>query len=394
MSARYAQLARVPGLPSLYLTAVLAGLPAGVLPLGLVVLVESETGSLASAGLVLAAQLGGIAVGAPLWTRTSDRAGQSRVLGPLAVLNAGALVCLVALVAAGAHVAVLVAAAAAAGLAYPPIGSSLRVVSASLLDGADQREAAYSLQAVSVELIYIGGPALTGLVLAVGSPEAAVLCAAAGSLGGGLAFAAHPASRAWRPAPARRTMLGALRSPGMRTLVLGTLALGAVLGGLDVATPAFAEEHGEAAQAGIALSCLAIGSALGGIVYGARRWPGRPADRYGVLFAGLALFLSLLTAASSVLALAALMFLAGMAVAPLSATGFALIDDTAPPGTATEATGWIVTAYTLGAGLGALVAGTVAEALDVEAAFAAACASAAAGAIVAALGRRSLTGAQ
>jgi MFS family permease len=377
----------------MFLFAMLAGLPAGVLPLALVVFISRETGSVVAAALTLAAELAGIAAGAPVWTRLADRRGQSRVIGPLAATNALLLGAMVALVASGAPRPAFVAAAFAAGLAYPPIGASLRAISATL-ESVEQRRAAYALQSVSVEVIYIAGPVIAAAVIAAGSPGAAVLTAACMSLIGGLAFAASEASRGWKPTEGSGGRLGALASPGVRTLLLGAVALGAVLGGLDVTVPAFAGEHGRAEAAGVALSALAVGSAIGGLLYGGRAWARAPAEQYGYGFAGLGIALAFLTVAGSLPILAGLMFVAGLGIAPLSAIAFSLVDDVAPDGTATETTGWIVTAYTLGAGLGAVVAGVLADELGVEIAFLASSASALIGAAATRLRRRTLASPQ
>ena len=56
----------------------------------------------------------------------------------------------------------------------------------------------------------------------------------------------------------------------MRTLIATDLPFGAMFGVLDVAVPAFAKAEGSPAAAGAVFAALAVGSMVGGIVYGRR----------------------------------------------------------------------------------------------------------------------------
>jgi MFS family permease len=71
--------------------------------------------------------------------------------------------------------------------------------------------------------------------------------------------------------------------------------------------------------------------------------------------------LALAVAASNVFALAAVLFLAGAAIAPCYATVYALVERAAPAGTVTEAFAWLATAVAVGAAGGAAAAGSLAE---------------------------------
>ena len=54
------------------------------------------------------------------------------------------------------------------------------------------------------------------------------------------------------------------------------MAFGTSIGIVQVLLPAFADERGSAEAGGLLLALLSAGSLLGGLVYGARSWPGRP----------------------------------------------------------------------------------------------------------------------
>jgi MFS family permease len=104
------------------------------------------------------------------------------------------------------------------------------------------------------------------------------------------------------------------------------------------------------------LSALSLGALLGGLVYGARHWPGIPERRLRLLMAGLALCYLPLALVPGVAAMTALAGLSGLFLAPSLACAFVVVDRHAPSGTVTEAFSWLVTAFGVGAaGLVALL---------------------------------------
>jgi predicted MFS family arabinose efflux permease len=167
----------------------------------------------------------------------------------------------------------------------------------------------------------------------------------------------------------------------MRAMLTADVPFGALIGLLDVAVPAFAKEEGSTALAGVLLAALAVGSMIGGVVYGSR-----PRTLSGTRYAQIAALQAVLTLplifASSPLVLGVGMALAGLAVAPLTVVGSGITDVVAPPGTATEATSWVVTAYQLGLAVGTASAGAIVDGPGTRAAFAAAAGCAAFSAVV------------
>ncbi len=69
------------------------------------------------------------------------------------------------------------------------------------------------------------------------------------------------------------------------------------------------------------------------------------------------------------LELGAVLLLAGLALGPVTAVVFALLDDVVPVGGGAEATTWVITAFTGGAAAGAALAGLTREAVGVDAAL-------------------------
>jgi MFS family permease len=117
------------------------------------------------------------------------------------------------------------------------------------------------------------------------------------------------------------------------------------------------------------MGALAAGSLLGGLLYGARTWRGSLGRRYVFLNAVFAVGMAPLIVAGAIPVMVVLMAVAGLALAPVSACAFGLIEQVAPPGTTTEAFTWLFTANMTGAAAGAAAAGTVIHSSGIRAAL-------------------------
>ena len=336
---RYAEVLRVPHVAALIASTLLARFPIGINALALILYLREQTGSYAVAGVVAGGLAAGAGVGAPVQGRLVDRLGQRRVLVPLAFIHAAALGGVVALTELGAPTVVLLACSTAAGFAIPPTSSVLRSMWPSLLrERQDLIPAAYALDSVLIELIFVLGPLLTAVIATLMSPAAALIVSAASVMIGTIAFTAQAPSRAILPDPeatAAAGRFGALSSPGVRSLVLTSLPAGIGIGICEVTLPAFSEaSSGSRELAGLLLAMWSLGSAAGGLAFGA--WTRRPPLQrvHLAVTALLPLALLPLAAASSIPVMALLVLPAGMFIAPLLATRNELIGWVAPPGAA------------------------------------------------------------
>ena len=308
-------------------------------------------------------------------------------------MHAAALGALVATTEAGAPAAVIVGFGFMAGFAIPPTSSVLRSMWPDLLrERPELLQPAYALDSVLIELIFVLGPLLTALIATTLAPPAALAVSAASVIVGTVAFTALPPSRAFRPQPDRPPAgaLGALASPGVRTLVLTSVPAGIGIGICEVALPAFSDASGAAATAGVLLAIWSLGSAAGGLVYGAL--PNRPPlDRVHLVVAALLpLGLLPLALAPSVAVMALLVIPAGMFIAPLLATRNELVGWVAPDGARTEAYTWPVTAFVGGIAIGSAAAGAIVEGPGWRTAFVVAGAVAAVGTLIVAVRRNTL----
>lgn len=153
----------------------------------------------------------------------------------------------------------------------------MRQIWPTLVRSARDLPAAYALQTLLEDVISAAGPLIAAARL-LAAPSMAILAfAEIAALAGTSFFATAAASRAATGRPAHgSSLLGALSTPGMRTLVLSLLAAGMVLGMLYIDVPAFTQgPDGE--SAGV---LLAASSMVSGLCYGSRTWVSGVDRRY------------------------------------------------------------------------------------------------------------------
>ncbi|QEC48846.1 MFS transporter [Baekduia soli] len=340
--------------------ALVGRLPEAMIALAVLLVARSHGGSYGTAGALAAAFALGATVGGPVSGRIADRVGQPLVLVATA-LGRGAAVAAIALLAAST-LPVAAVATAAAGALTPPLEPALRALWPDIAAGDEHAlHAAYELDAGAQELIFVLGPLLVAGVVALASPEAALLVTAAVGLGGTVGFAAGRPSRVWqggRHAPVAWS--AAARAPEVGLLLaVGALA-GAATGLVNVTTTAFAERTlGDRNLAGWLLAAWAVGALSGGLAAAARRWtlaPDRRLTRMLLVF-GAAFVPALLVRSGLPMALA--LALAGAALAPTLACVFVLTGARALPGTVTETFAWLTSSFLVGSAGGAAAGGAL-----------------------------------
>ena len=375
-SAAMTSFASTPGALRALVASIVARLPLTMIGIGLLIHARApdrlvRRGRAGSGAYAVATGVGG-----PLLGRLADRRGQLPVLVP-SVLATTALLGGAALLPAGAALWLILALATAIGLATPPLAACFRALIPDLLPDASAARKAYAVDATAVELTWVAGPPLALGAGALLSTGAALAGAGAILLLGTGAFAAQPATRAWRPAAPAGDGHGSLRAPGMQTLVIVLLAVGVLFGAVEVAVAAAAETLSGAAAAGPLLGVWGLGSLFGGIAATRRGGGAHGAAGLALVLAGLAAgHLLLVAATGSVATLAAALFVAGAGIAPTCASAYGLVERVTPAGTVTEAFAWLTTAMAVGTAAGAAAAGMLAEGPGPATAFALATAAA------------------
>jgi len=359
----YRRILAQPNVLALCAASVLARLPLGMGSVALVIFLHDRTGSFGVAGLAAGAFTVGLGATSPLLGRLIDRRGPRPVIIPAALVTALALVLLVVLTEAGAGTAALVAVSGLAGGATPPIGGLLRQLWPSLVD-AEDLVGGYVIDSLLIEVFFVAGPLLTGVMAAAIGPASPLFAAAGLGFLGALWFAAVPAVGAvQRAADEHRTRAGALASPAIRLLVFTGVPIGISFGVFDVIYPAFGSDYGNSALGGPFIAATAIGSAIGALVYGAQAHRFRTPAQGSI---ALAIYQPLaclpLLLADSNLAMFLLAPLAGSYIAPASNLRNQIAQAAMPPGTGTEAFTWLALSLTVGASAGAALSGPLVQA--------------------------------
>jgi MFS family permease len=386
----YAAALRASGVAWPFAASLLGRLPMGAVGLVFILRTEQLTGSYAAGGLAAGVYALALGVTAPMLGRVIDRRGQTAVLLGGAIVQAAALVAF-ALLPDGTGSGPILALAVLAGAAQPPLGSSLRTLWSELHDPA-VRHTVFAMDSAVLEAVYIAGPVMivAGIGGTVSIPAAALVCAVFG-LTGTLAFALTRSSRAWRPPAARAAgRAGALGATGIRTLLGALCLVGASIATVEVAVPALCERAGADGATGLVLGVWGLGSLIGGVIAGRRAAAKDAGVRFAWLLAALALGTLPLALASDVAGLAALIFVAGIAIAPSLAAAQGLAGLLAPAGTVTEAYTWLGTGISAGIALGGAAGGAIVESAGPSTAFVVAAVAVAGAAAVAAAGRSTL----
>lgn len=379
---RYREVLRTPSVGWLLSTSLVGRLPQGMIGLALLLLVTQHS-SYAAAGAVSAAYLVATCLATPFVARLADRLGRRRVL---TVTATGSAIGLSGLALAPPHLGLLLAVAAFAGVFTPPISASARAVWPALLP-VEQRQAMFGLEATLQELTFIVGPALVGLLAALGGAKLAIIGSGLLALAGTLAYVSDPAADRGLRGHDEPRAAGAMRSAALLRLVAAGVAIVAALSVAELGIVAFVSGRQADAAAGLALAIWSVGSLVGGIVFGAMA----AADTRLAAFLGpMAISLAVLAAAPGTIGLELLLLASGSLVAPALASVYSRVGALAPAGAATEVFGWMASGLMAGAAAGAALGGLIVAAYGPRPAFVVAALFAVAATVVAEPLRRPL----
>jgi hypothetical protein len=134
----------------------------------------------------------------------------------------------------------------------------------------DRIQTAYAFDAACAEGTFLLGSLLVALIAAELSAATAMTVAAGIGIVGTVVFAGSWRSRSWRPEPSS-VSTSAVGVGGVKTVIVHAVALGAGIGALEIAVPAFAEAHGALDRSGLLLALYSVGSVTGGLWLGSRQ---------------------------------------------------------------------------------------------------------------------------
>lgn len=356
----YREILAQPGALRFTLAGLIGRLPLPMVGLGIVLMVSALYGSYGKAGAVAAAFVVAQALCSPQLAKLVDRFGQARVMRPslaVACLSTSGLIVAAIL---RAPDLVLYATAALGGATIGSIGALVRARWNLVVSAPRQLHTAYSLESALDELTFVGGPVIATVLATSVTPWSALVVPIVAAAVGGYWLLAQ---RATEPPPSgrpTRTGRGAtLLSPAFVALLVIFLAVGVVLGGIDVAVVAFADERNVPSLAGPVLAAVALGSFLAALGYGSRTWNSPLLLRLAAGIAALAVGTAGLLFVDTILTLTVVGFLTGFAIAPTLVNGNSLVQLLVSPQRITEGFTWLTAAIGVGVSVGASVAGAL-----------------------------------
>ena len=276
---------------------------------------------------------------------------------------------------------------------YPPLTAAIRGAWTSLTQPAGPyttvRQTALAAETSMFELVFVVGPLLVALFVALADPALAIGFAAAATLVGTIALALGPAIRSQKPHPSAEPTsgLGPLRAPGFAALLACCAGLGTAFGASTVAIPAYAQAQGGAnpeTMAGVLIAVWSLGSALGGLWFGTRVVRSALSRQFAWLLAAVAASLMILPIMPGPIALGAALVIGGATIAPALTIENALVGRLAPGRMMNEAYTWMVTIGVSASAFGSSIAGLIVDHTGAGPAFLFAGLAAAFGAAVAA----------
>ena len=360
--SRYSKLLALPHMRATIAASIIGRLPVGIAGLAILLLSQEQTGSFGRAGATTASYYVGLASIAPFIGRLIDRRGPVAILRTCGTLYPTALTGLAAAIVAGFPSWLVLLLAAAAGAAFPPITVCMRTFLKRRLGDDALLATAYSLESVLIESLFITGPMLVGVFVALGSAVWAVAFAALSGATGTLLFLRAPPLLDWR-IEARRTssLFGPLGDPHFLRLLGVVLCYSMAFGLVEIGATAFASEAGIAAFAGPLLGLMSIGSVLGGLAYGSRNWHLPLERQFAIVLLVMGLGIAPLAGITTPWLFALFAVIAGIVMAPALTIQAMLVARSALPEHSTEAFTWSATALLAGLGLGVAAGGALLE---------------------------------
>jgi predicted MFS family arabinose efflux permease len=251
----------------------------------------------------------------------------------------------------------------------PSMPSMIRARWTQLFRGKPQLHTAFSLDTVLTELAYIIGPPLAiGLSVSFFA-EAGPLVAVALLAVGVTAFLLQRQTEPKVVVGHAMHTGSTLRIPGVPTIVLALLAMGAIGGSIDVAVVAFANAQDWPGSATFILAAYAFGSLVAGLTFGALKVSVAIEKQFfiGILVTAITGVLPMFS--PDVYVLSAMLFIAGISFAPTMVVVMKLGTIIIPPSRITEGLTWMTTGISIGVALGGMLAGLIIDAYGARAGF-------------------------
>lgn len=351
------------------LAGLIARFPISIYGLGAVLLVQSRTGSYFKAGVLSAAFAISAAVGGPITSRLADRLGQNKLIPIQLSLHVSTLLVTIFLIIQDQNLILVLFLGVISGATVPTIGPFIRARWKKATKNKQQENTAFAIESVIDEVIFIFGPPLVTFLCVVFYDASGLLLAAILVTLGGIWLSGQKKTQPEIHIVGAEQGKAALRYPGVFSLFLVYILLGAVFGAAEVIAVAFSREKGSPELAGALITAWSVGSLAAGITMGAIHFKNKLSNRFLIAAFFFALSLLPLPFISTMPALFVTLLISGLAISPVLISGYTLIGQLVPQNRLTEGFAWANTGAGLGIALASAISGWVIDNSGAQVAF-------------------------
>ncbi|MDR2896182.1 MAG: MFS transporter [Propionibacteriaceae bacterium] len=369
----YLAILKIPGALAFSAAGLMARFGGAMVGIGTVLMIQALYQSYGQAGILAAANSVAWAVGTAILSHLVDRHGQRRIMLPTALVSAVALTALVVLALCHAPIGWLIPCTIVAGFTGGSPGAMVRARWNYVLDDPRDLHTAFSLESSLDEITFAVGPVLATWLSTSVNPAAGLAGPIVLGAGGALVFYSLRATQPQiipLPAHSHEHRRFLLAFPGI-AMVLGVGALmGALFGSLDITVVAATTAWDVRPLSGLVLGVMSVGSAIGGLAYGARGWVSPLWRRFTIGVCILGVTVCSLFFATNAWVLGVCGFVAGLAIAPTFINANALIGHLVPATRLTEGLAWLGTGIGIGVSIGSMTAGAIIDRFGFHGGFA------------------------
>jgi MFS family permease len=347
-----------------------------MLYLAIVLFVVAETGSYTTAGALSMAASIVLAIASPLWSRAADQFGQRRILAITAPMHIIFMGLFVFLLKSDAPTPLWFTSALLFEAFVIGSGQMVRRRWIHVIgDDRNLTDTAYSFEAFVDEVIFTSGPVIATLLAAALAPEYGIFTAMLLVATGALLFAAQRSSEPPihpREPDGDHSLL--IRQKFIRALFLPLILCGSFFSSTGLVIVAYMDEFSNREWSGIFVALWSMSSGISALVMGTIKW--RRNESYRFLLSLVILFiitipiyLAGILASGNLVIMGIALFLNGLGIAPMLASGFAAAERSVDEKRKTEVLAWAISALNLGGALTPALTGYIIDNRGVTVAF-------------------------
>lgn len=376
MLAAYRRLFAVPGGWRFSFAGFILRMPISMLYLAIVLFVVSETDSYSLAGALSMFASVVLAIATPLWSRAADQFGQNRILSITAPIHVFFLGLFVYLVKSDAptwswFLSAMIFEAFV-------IGSGQMVRRRWIHAIGDDRkliDTAYSFEALVDEVIFTSGPVIATLIASYFFPAASIFAAMGFLSIGAILFLAQKKTQP----PAHPREPGAdhsllIKDKFVRALFIPLMMTGAFFSSTGLVIVGYSDEFGVREYSGFFIAIWSLSSGISAFVSGGIHWKLTEARRFiysllALTFLTVPILLAAQLFEGNLSIMGFVLFINGLAIAPLLTAGFAVAERSVSEKRTTEVLAWAIAALNLGGAIPTALTGYIIDTYGPSVAF-------------------------